>query len=88
MEDESPGPPLTQLTMAGMPLPVRTAPVNLYDVSPGQVVKYLGKVAGGPRYGDRGLVKETLARRAVVDMGRSGTWRIPYHFLAALPRAA
>ena len=88
MEERSSRTPVTQLTMAGMPPPGRTEAAALYDLAPGQVVQYLGKVAGGPRYGDRGLVKETLVRRAVVDMGRSGTWRIPYHFLAALPRAA
>ena len=88
MEDQSSRPPVTQLTMAGMPPPRRTDAATLYGLSPWQAVQYLGTVAGGPRYGATGLVKETLAHRAVVDMGSSGTWRIPYLFLAALPRAA
>ena len=48
---------------------------------PGQRVLYVGRVSGGPRRGSRGLVKATLGRRAVVDMGGSGTWTIPYYLL-------
>ena len=88
MEHESSGTRVAQLTMAGMPPRGRTQAATLYYPSPGQMVQYLGEVAGGPRHGTKGLVKEALAHRAAVDMGRSGTWRIPYLFLATLRRAA
>lgn len=70
--------------MAGMPPPAR-ALVNgsAQYVPPGREVRYLGRVAGGPRYGTRGTVRQTLGRRVVVDMGRWGTWHIPYYFLSA-----
>lgn len=42
---------------------------------------YLGNVTGGPRFGARGVVKQALGRRVVIDMGLSGTWYIPYYFL-------
>jgi|TARA_Y100000310_G_scaffold338985_1_gene430214 hypothetical protein len=48
---------------------------------------YLGKVTGGPQYGARGTVVQTLRNNALVDLGKAGTWRVPYHFLA-LPEAA
>ena len=48
---------------------------------------YVGRVSGGPRYGSLGVVKHSLQRKAIVDMGRSGLWHIPYYFLA-LPQAA
>ena len=35
----------------------------------------------------RGIVKEIRVRNATVDMGRSGTWHIPFYFLT-LPQAA
>ena len=50
-------------------------------VEPGQQVLYLGDIVGGPCYGSTGTVKEVRLRKAVVDMGRSGTWHIPYYFL-------
>ena len=72
-----------QLEMPGLSAPVRArAGVSSATVCRGQGVLYLGTVTGGPRYGAAGIVKGTLRRRAVVDMGRSGTWHIPYHFLA------
>ena len=81
--------PVAQFEMAGMPEPVRLKPnAGAHNVRPGQEVTYLGDVAGGPRFGARGVVKQTLARRAVADMGHSGTWHIPYYFLAVLRHAA
>ena len=77
-----------QLRMSGMPAPagLRTVP-NGRDVAQGQKVMYLGKVTGGPQYGARGTVVQTLRNNALVDLGIAGTWRVPYHFLA-LPEAA
>ena len=73
----------SQLRLPGIPTTVAVqSAASSESVRPGQQVLYLGKVAGGPRYGTRGLVKQTLSRRAVVDMGRSGVWHIPYYFLA------
>ena len=75
--------PVAQLHMPGLPTPVRAgANASPTTVWPGREVLYVGKLKGGPRFGARGLVKETLGRRAVVDMGRRGTWRIPYYYLA------
>ena len=79
----------TQLRLAGMPPPERTGAATTFEnLSPGQVVQYMGKVSGGPRHGATGLVRQASGRRAVVDLGRSGTWHIPYYFLAIPPRAA
>ena len=61
--------------------------VGCDSVAPGQEVLYLGKVNGGPRFRSRGVVKQAYRRKAVVDMGRMGTWHIPYYFLS-LPEAA
>lgn len=72
----------TQLAMPGMPKPKNSRSViNCCDITPGQPVVYMGKVFGGPRYGSQGIVKQTLQRKAVVDMGKMGTWNIPYYFL-------
>ena len=71
-----------QLKMPGMPMPVRPAAGEaLRDVRPGKEVQYLGRVSGGPRFGAKGVVKETKGRRALVDLGRAGTWLVPYFFL-------
>ena len=51
-------------------------------VSPGQEVLYTGNLTGGPQPGARGTVKRILGRKAVVDLGPSGAWHIPYFFLA------
>ena len=53
----------------------------------GQEVLYFGKVGGGPRHGARGVVKQMLRHRAIVDLGKSGTWSVPYWFLT-VPMAA
>ena len=77
-----------QLRLPGMTVAER-GPVALHcgSVAPGQEVLYVGNVSGGPRFRSRGVVKRALQRKAVVDMGRSGTWNIPYYFLSA-PTAA
>ena len=77
-----------QLRMPGMPQRRRGAVVELPALSPGIEVEYIGRVGGGPRYGATGVVKETLARRALVDMGMSGRWLVPYYFLSATSKAA
>ena len=71
-----------QIKMPGMP--DAKAPRIVSDptcVTPGQVVQYLGRVSGGPRFGVEGTVVRTLKRKAVVDLGRAGKWHIPYYFL-------
>ena len=81
-------PPVEQLELPGIPPPAPPGPYASWrNVLPGQEVVYLGNISGGPHYGARGLVKNTLSQRAVVDMGRAGTWHIPYYFLA-IPAAA
>lgn len=57
------------------------------SVDVGQQVVYMGNIHGGPRFGSTGVITEALQRKAVVDMGKSGVWNIPYHFLT-LPQAA
>ncbi len=82
------GPVSAQLPMPGMPLPFRSRSViSCCKVAPGQQVVYMGKVHGGPHYGALGIVKQALQRKAVVDMGKAGTWNIPYYFLT-MPQAA
>ena len=77
--------PVAQLVMSGMPAgPAVHTSVQCCDMTSGTSVVYLGNISGGPRYGSRGRVKRPLAQRAVVDMGRTGTWHIPYYLLAAL----
>lgn len=71
-----------QLRMPGMPVADSPSAVaSCCTVEPGTEVLYLGKIGGGPRYGARGVVKTALHRKAVVDMGRMGTWHVPYYFL-------
>ena len=71
-----------QLRMPGMPATNSMSEVaSCCTVEPGTQVLYVGKVGGGPRYGARGVVKTALNRKAVVDMGRMGTWHVPYYFL-------
>ena len=78
----------TQLAMSGMPEPAQgQRPAVCCAVEPGQEVVYLGRISGGPRYGSRGVVRHALLRNAVVDMGRTGTWHVPYYFLT-IPKAA
>ncbi len=88
MNSTTAGPRAAQLALSGMPKAANPyTDAKPRSVSPGQEVLYLGKVGGGPRHGARGVVKQTLGHRAVVDLGRSGTWSVPYRFLA-VPMAA
>ena len=81
-------PKVAQLPMPGMPVLVYGHTVaSCWSVTPGQEVLYLGNISGGPRHGARGVVKQALRHKAVVDLGRSGTWNVPYWFLA-VPEAA
>ena len=61
---------------------------NVANLWPGRHVLYLGQVTGGPDYGARGVVKQTRARKVIVDLGRAGTWHIPYQFLSIPLEAA
>lgn len=70
-----------QMAMPGMPKAMNAAVPTCCDLAPGQSVVYVGKIMGGPRYGTRGIVKEALLRKAVIDMGKHGTWNVPYFFL-------
>ena len=77
-----------QLRLPGMH-PQRRTPksATCCSVHIGQQVVYVGSIYGGPRFGSSGVVTEALQRKAVVDMGESGVWNIPYHFLT-FPQAA
>ena len=78
----------SQMTMPGMLATVSAEEqATCCNVSPGQEVLYLGNVRGGPHYGVHGVVRKTLLKKAVVDMGPEGTWNVPYYLLG-LPRAA
>ena len=80
--------PEAQIRMPGMPTPqAPRVAANPARVTPGQVVQYLGRVNGGPRFGVEGTVVQTLRRKALVDLGRAGKWHIPYYFLT-IPEAA
>ena len=77
-----------QIPMPGMAVRVRSgANTGCCSIVAGQEVVYLGRIGGGPRYGSFGRVRQARRRQAVVDMGRSGTWHIPYYFLG-IPEAA
>lgn len=78
--------PAAQIAMPGMPSPRQSTGLpkvitTCCDLAPGQQVVYVGKIMGGPRYGTYGTVKQALQRKAVIDMGRHGTWNVPYFFL-------
>jgi len=70
-----------QIAMPGMPKRVIANIATCCELAPGQVVVYVGKIMGGPRFGTRGIVKQALQRKAVIDMGKYGTWNVPYFFL-------
>ncbi len=70
-----------QIAMPGMPKRVSANITTCCELTPGQVVVYVGKIIGGPRFGTRGIVKQALQRKAVIDMGKHGTWNVPYFFL-------
>jgi len=76
---------VAQLVMSGMPSrPAVHTPVQCCNMTSGTSVVYLGNISGGPRHGAHGIVERILGQRAVVNMGRIGTWHIPYYLLAAL----
>ncbi len=79
---------IIQLRLPGMQLQHRMPKsATCCSVHVGQQVVYMGSIHGGPRFGSSGIVTEALRRKAVVDMGKSGVWNIPYHFLT-FPQAA
>lgn len=51
------------------------------DAGLGEEVLYVGDVKGGPIMGSKGIIKRLYARKALVDMGASGIWNVPYYFL-------
>ena len=76
-----------QIEMPGMPARSRAgSKVMGGSVAPGTVVLYMGNVLGGPKCGERGVVRRSDSRRVLVDMGRSGKWHIPYYFLRSVSR--
>lgn len=79
---------IRQLRLPGMHRShARPKSATCCSVHIGQQVVYMGNIHGGPRYGSIGVVTEALQRKAVVDLGTSGVWNIPYHFLTS-PQAA
>lgn len=76
-----------QLRMPGMPYRKPRKIKRLDRATPGQVVQYHGRVRGGPQFGLVGTVVEARGRQAVVDLGKWGTWHIPYYLLT-IPEAA
>lgn len=78
-----------QLSFPGIRnLKINTPVMGSRGLNLGQKVVYLGTVNGGPTTGTLGIVKQTYARKAVIDMGRLGTWNVPYYFLAHPASAA
>lgn len=81
--DERIGLPTEQLLMPGMPSPmVNTPQFTGFSLYPGQHVMYTGSILCGLTFGAQGVVTKTFSRRAVVDMGLLGVWRIPNLFLS------
>lgn len=81
-------PILNQIPMPGMPNTNKEVHQNNFQrTRTGENVLYTGNIYGGPRYGSHGIVKKVFLRKAVVDLGISGTWHIP-HFLLSTPKAA
>ena len=74
---------ILQLRLPGMHSRSKPKTETCCSVHIGQQVVYMGNIHGGPRYGSSGIVTEALRRKAVVDMGTSGVWNIPYHFLTS-----
>ena len=78
-----------QLSMPGMPAPIDAGiPGDFGRLGPGQTVYYNGSLPGGPCRGAHGVVRRTLRRHAVVDLGNFGVWYIPYYFLSAPSKVA
>ena len=63
--------------------PIRDAKgVSLLDIDMGQAVVYVGDVLGGPLQGESGTVKRLYGTKALVDLGLSVIWNVPYYLLA------
>lgn len=77
-----------QVQMEGMPVFPNRIHVSPIDLHPGKSVRYVGHLSGGPKYGSNGVVRDTLVRGALVDLGLAGTWRIPFHFLVSITKVA
>ena len=78
-----------QLQIPGMPSRRdRIGNTASIQVTTGQAVVYVGQIKGGPRYGATGVVRRVMVKRALVDMGQSGAWHIPYYFLSSTKKAA
>ena len=74
----------SQIPMPGMQAkPAARRLLSAASLAPGEVVRYHGRVRGGPRFGLYGTVVKTRPRQAVVDMGAHGSWHIPYYLLTA-----
>ena len=56
--------------------------MNSLDIDTGQAVIYVGNVLGGPLKGESGTVKRLYGTKALVDLGLSGIWNVPYYLLA------
>ena len=81
-------PILNQISMPGMPNTNKEIHQNnSRRARTGQNVLYTGNIYGGPRYGAHGTVKKVFLRKAIVDLGVSGTWHIPYFLLSTLKAA-
>ncbi len=80
---------VAQMPMPGMPSFRQLDAVSLSQpVRPGSEVMYHGNIKGGPRFGAKGVVRETLGRRVVVDLDKYGTWHVPPYLLSAPVKAA
>lgn len=73
---------ITQLNLPGLTNQLKLKDsMDSNSVNPGQRVKYMGDVTGGPPQGISGTIKTVESRRAFVDMGIHGNWYIPYMLL-------
>ncbi len=76
---------MTENTQMSFPYelePESLALMNSRDIDTGQAVIYVGNVLGGPLKGELGTVKRLYGTKALVDLGSSGIWNVPYYFLA------
>ena len=55
---------------------------NSLNINAGQSVVYIGDILGGPVRGEFGTIKRLYGTKAVVDLGLSGVWNVPYYLLA------
>ena len=76
---------MTENTQMAFPYevePKSLAVMNSLDIDMGQAVVYVGDVLGGPLKGESGTVKRLYGTKALVDLGLSGIWNVPYYLLA------